>query len=57
MYSTYNSLLEGELRMAAIDQPDLLGLLRIRAWNARRNKKKSESKPGFIDTVWPIVSP
>lgn len=41
--------------MAEIDQTDLLGFLRVRAWNARQNKKKSEPKPGFIDTVWPRV--
>ena len=43
--------------MAEIDQTDLLGFLRIRAWKARRNKKKSEPKPGFIDTVWTGVRP
>lgn len=43
--------------MAEIDQTDLLGFLRVRAWNARQNKKKSEPKPRFIDTVWPGVRP
>lgn len=57
IYSTYNALLEGGWRMAEIDQTDLLGFLRVRAWNARQNKKKSEPKPGFIDTVWPGVRP
>lgn len=43
--------------MAEIDQTDLLGFLRIRAWNARKKKKEAAPKPSFIDTVWPSVRP
>ena len=43
--------------MAEIDQTDLLGFLRIRAWNARKKHKKAEPKPSFIDNVWPGVKP
>jgi len=43
--------------MAEIDQTDLLGFLRIRAWNARKQKKKAEPAPSYIDTVWPGVKP
>ena len=57
IYSTYNSLLEGGWRMAEIDQTDLLGFLRVRAWNARKQKKQAEPKPGYIDAVWPGVKP
>lgn len=57
IYSTYNSLLEGGWRMAEIDQTDLLGFLRIRAWNANRKKAASAPKPSYIDTVWPSVKP
>lgn len=39
--------------MTEIDQTDLLGFLHIRAWNARREKKKKEPKHRFIDEVWP----
>lgn len=41
--------------MAEIDQTDLLGFLRIRAWKVRKQRK--ESKPAFIDTVWPALRP
>lgn len=43
--------------MAEIDQTDLLGFLRIRAWNTRKQKKQAEPKPSYIDTVWPGVKP
>ena len=57
IYSTYNSLLESDWRMAEIDQCDLLGFLRIRAWGARQKKQVAKPKPGFIDTVWPGLKP
>lgn len=57
IYSTYNSLLEGGWRMQEIDSMDMLGFLRIRAWNARKAKKKAAPKPGYIDTVWPSLKP
>ena len=43
--------------MAEIDQTDLLGFLRIRAWNARKQKRQTEPKPSYIDTVGPGVKP
>ena len=43
--------------MAEIDQTDLLGFLRIRAWNARRELDKKEPRPRPIDEVWPNVAP
>lgn len=43
--------------MAEIDQTDLLGFLRIRAWNARRDRKKKQPQPRHIDEVWPHVAP
>ena len=57
IYSVYTNLLEGGWRMAEIDQTDLLGFLRLRAWNARRKKKITEPKPGYIDSVWPSLKP
>ena len=39
--------------MSEIDVMDMLGFLRIRAWNASRRNKKKEPKPRFIDEVWP----
>ena len=43
--------------MREIDEMDMLGFLRVRAWIASTNKKASEPKKGFIDTVWPTVRP
>ncbi len=49
--------MEGGWRMQEIDSMDMLGFLRIRAWNARKAKKKAAPKPGYIDTVWPSLKP
>lgn len=39
--------------MSEIDQMDMLGFLRVRAWDARQEKKKKGPKRAFIDEVWP----
>ena len=54
---TYNSLLEGGWRMNEIDSMDMLGFLGIRAWNARKEKKKKEPRRAFIDEVWGNLTP
>ena len=43
--------------MREIDEMDMLGFLRVRAWNASKKKKESEPKKSYIDTVWPSVRP
>ncbi len=43
--------------MQEIDSMDMLGFLRIRAWNARKTKRKTAPKPSYIDTVWPSLKP
>ena len=43
--------------MKEIDEMDLPGFLRVRAWNARRKKSREEPKKRFIDEVWPGVRP
>ncbi len=43
--------------MTEIDQMDMLGFLKLRAWNAIRTKTKNVSKPAFIDEVWPGLLP
>lgn len=53
IYSTYNSLLEGGWRMSEIDSMDMLGFLRVRAWNASREKQKKTPRRAYIDEVWP----
>lgn len=39
--------------MQEIDQMDMLGFLKIRAWNARKEQKKKKPKRAYIDEVWP----
>ena len=39
--------------MREIDEMDMLGFLKIRAWNARKEQKKKEPKRAYIDEVWP----
>ena len=39
--------------MNEIDSMDMLGFLRIRAWNTRREQKKKEPRRACIDEVWP----
>ncbi len=39
--------------MNEIDEMDMLGFLRLRAWDAQRDEIKKKSKPAFIDEVWP----
>jgi len=57
IFSTYNRLLEAGWRMRDIDEMDMLGYLGIRAWSARREKKKKEPVRRHIDEVWPSLKP
>lgn len=43
--------------MREIDEMDMLGFLRVRAWNAQREKDKKTPRPKFIDEVWTNVKP
>lgn len=43
--------------MTEIDQMDLPGFLRLRAWNANREKAKKEPRQAYIDEVWSNVKP
>ena len=38
--------------MREIDEMDMVGFLKVRAWEARREKKKAEPKRTYIDEVW-----
>lgn len=57
IYSTYNSLLESGWRMQEIDGMDMLGFLRLRAWSAKREKVKQQTRHTTIDAVWPGLAP
>ncbi|MGN0761957.1 MAG: hypothetical protein ACI4MK_01155 [Aristaeellaceae bacterium] len=43
--------------MHEIDGMDMPGFLRIRAWNAKREKKKKEPRRAYIDEVWGNLKP
>ena len=43
--------------MDEIDRMDMLGFLRIRAWNARKVYKKKEPRRAYIDEVWQSLRP
>ena len=43
--------------MQEIDEMDLPGFLRLRAWHAQRELKKKEAKQRYIDEVWPGLQP
>jgi len=41
--------------MKEIDDMDMLGFLRIRAWDANREQAGKQPKRAYIDQVWPSV--
>ena len=43
--------------MREIDEMDMLGFLKMRAWNSNRQHKKAEPKQRYIDEVWPSLKP
>ena len=43
--------------MNEIDSMDMLGFLKIRAFNAKKQQKKKTNKLDYIDTVWPGLKP
>lgn len=57
VYATYNSLLDAGWHMQEIDQMDVLGFLKIRAWNARKELIRGLPRPRYIDEVWPGLKP
>lgn len=44
-------------RMKEIDEMDMLGFLRLRAWDATREQEKKKPRHRFIDEVWPGMKP
>ena len=43
--------------MKDIDEMDMVGYIRLRAWNAVNEKRKNEPRPNTIDNVWPGLKP
>ena len=56
IYSTYNTLLKDGWHMKDIDEMDMVGYLRVRAWDARRQHAKAQpvARRVYIDEVWPM---
>ena len=57
VYATYNELMKNGWRMKEIDEMDMLGFLRLRAWDAQREHEKKKPRHAFIDEVWSTVKP
>ena len=57
IYATYNELMKNGWRMKEIDEMDMLGFLRLRAWDATREQEKKKPRQRFIDEVWPGMKP
>ena len=53
----YNELMKNGWRMKEINEMDMLGFLRLRAWDAQREQEKKKPRQSFIDEVWPGVKP
>ena len=43
--------------MREIDEMDMLGFLRIRAWKAKQERSRQEPIPRYIDEVWSQLTP
>ncbi len=43
--------------MRDIDEMDMLGYLRVRAWKAKREQGKKEPARRYIDEVWGNLKP
>ena len=43
--------------MQEIDQMDMLGFLKVRAWKAKRAEEQAAPKARYIDEVWPGLKP
>lgn len=43
--------------MKEIDEMDMLGYFRLRAWKASREKEKNEPRRRYIDEVWTNLKP
>ena len=43
--------------MDEIDRMDMLGFLKIRAWNAKREQEKKVPRQRYIDEVWTELKP
>lgn len=50
--ATFNELLDAGWRMMDIDNMDVLGFLRLRAWRAHRERQNVTPRRRFIDEVW-----
>ena len=56
VYAIYNELMKNGWHMKEIDEMDMLGFLRLRAWDAQREQEK-KTRQRFIDEVWPGMKP
>ncbi len=57
IYATCNELMKNGWQMKEIDEMDMLGFLRLRAWDAKREQEKKKPRQRFIDEVGPGMKP
>ena len=43
--------------MREIDEMDMIGYIRLRAWNAKKDQDKRKPRRCAIDQVWPGLKP
>lgn len=49
--------MESGWRMDEIDRMDMVGYLKLRAWNAQQDQQKKAPKRRYIDEVWSNLKP
>ena len=57
IYSTYNALMENGWKMHEIDNMDILGYFKVRAWKAQHEQEKKIPRHRYIDEVWGNMKP
>lgn len=52
VYNIYNSLLDANWKLHEIDDVDICGYLKVRAWKARREHEDKKTPKVYIDQIW-----
>ena len=55
--TSYDAITSHMVIVAIRYMMDMLGFLRLRAWDATREQEKKKPRQRFIDEVWPGVKP
>lgn len=52
VYNIYNSLLDASWKLHEIDDMDICGYLKVRAWKAKREHGSKKQPKVYIDQIW-----